>query len=811
MKIKNFLHSVKEALLSISSHRNIKHRIRHRLFIYFLLLAVVLPCIFWPLLHYLVISFSFLITCLFAVIMLHKLPVFQRKDTRNLLFLILFFAGSWIYLNLAVETQKLNAPDSKSSHEIIRKTFLAIHNGNISVASFFPSRGSYEISGNGFVDDVPMNNKILGLYVLFHACAYIFAGYFFMSLWGFRTINRLQFFLARDCEKNVFWCFEPKPWMIMLAKDILLNAGTPSQPVFSVAEENASDPSALFQQMNFYGFCLKLRKPGQVHEYCLSAAKHFFLTENPDWNVSMADTLLKMREQHQITSLVRLYIKVSDHARELFFNRWADRNNKPGQVEIILVNESEMIAEKFVQEHPMLDTISGKIDTESATVADSEFKVLIIGFGNIGRAILKHTICDCQFIDSSFGEKEHCWKPGLVLRENRDYHHPKERVPFSADILDCRKEVWDVFEHDHHEACERFNLKFTQMAVLTEDFYKLKWENLKNYNRIIIALGNAELNIEVAAAIEKIVRKNVALPTSGEARPAEEDPQKLFAEMAKRFFVISPEIQGDCTSPESQSDRNLGIYHGGDNLFNLVADNYEVYRYDYIVEEKLSFMGKLIDLGYNINFKSHKNSAESEADKAYEKLMEQYHLPFIPRSYSFSDFFCPSRSVEEKQRIMSSWYPRYDAQKKRLQAATMSDRKSSRASAANLRNIIRLLGLNENDLAAHYEKAISGEGEEKEKILNNLGRTEHLRWMAFSLLEENSVWKDPVKNETFQRANQTIVYYRHATLVEWDDLPVVDRVFPAGKTFKQKDLEIIENLALVYQEYNVQKNSMMLV
>ena len=235
----------------------------------------------------------------------------------------------------------------------------------------------------------------------------------------------------------------------------------------------------------------------------------------------------------------------------------------------------------------------------------------------------------------------------------------------------------------------------------------------------------------------------------------------------------------------------------------LFADNYEVYRYDYIVEEKLSFMGKLIDLGYNINFQRHENSAESEEDKAYEKLMKQYHLPFIPRSCSFGDFcgLLPAK----KQRIMTSWYPRYDAQKKRLQAATMSDRKSSRASAANLRNIIRLLGLNENDLAAHYKEAISGEGEEKKKILNNLGRTEHLRWMAFSLLEENSVWKDPVKNETFQRANQTIVYYRHATLVEWDKLDTVDRVFPAGKTFQQKDLEIIENLALVYQEYNVQK------
>ena len=147
---------------------------------------------------------------------------------------------------------------------------------------------------------------------------------------------------------------------------------------------------------------------------------------------------------------------------------------------------------------------------------------------------------------------------------------------------------------------------------------------------------------------------------------------------------------------------------------------------------------------------------------------------------------------------MTIWYPRFKNGK--LQSASMADRKSSRASAANLRNIIRLIGLNETNILDFYDNAISDF-----ELKKTLGKTEHLRWMAFSLMQENTIWKNPVKNKEFTKANQSVNYYRHATLTEWDKLPEIDLVFPDGKTFQEKDLEIIENLALIYREYNEHK------
>ena len=232
---------------------------------------------------------------------------------------------------------------------------------------------------------IPLSTLLL--YFVFHAAVYIFASYFIVSLWGYRTTNRLLFWLTRDVEKNVFWCMIPESKMLKLAKDIHKKQLEFSQPVFSVDESEVADPQALFQEMNYQGFCLKLRKPEQIHSNCLKGARHFFLTEDPDWNINMARAFLSKRKKYGIETFAQLYIKISDESRELFFNRWADENNIPGKIEIIVIDEAEMIAEKFVSAYPMLQTLEPTaVNTAAGTIPESEFKVLIIGFGRIGRA-----------------------------------------------------------------------------------------------------------------------------------------------------------------------------------------------------------------------------------------------------------------------------------------------------------------------------------------------------------------------------------------------------------------------------------------
>ena len=169
----------------------------------------------------------------------------------------------------------------------------------------------------------------------------------------------------------------------------------------------------------------------------------------------MARAFLSKRKKYGIETFAQLYIKISDESRELFFNRWADENNIPGKIEIIVIDEAEMIAEKFVSAYPMLQTLEPTaVNTAAGTIPESEFKVLIIGFGRIGRALLKHTICDSQFIrnlDPETFSDNIPRKEGIIT--SNSFSAQRERVPFSADIIDCDIERWTIFKHTHNKLC----------------------------------------------------------------------------------------------------------------------------------------------------------------------------------------------------------------------------------------------------------------------------------------------------------------------------------------------------------------------
>lgn len=767
------------------------------------------------------IVFSFFILLLYGVLVCFLCSRNIRGIYRNIFFIVLFCVGVWCYIEVAkVETVipeksppviiTSAEPRSMSASEKIQKylkesvqyIFSATHHSHMSLAAFFPSRGSYEINADGTINNkmfIPLSTLLL--YFVFHAAVYIFASYFIVSLWGYRTTNRLLFWLTRDVEKNVFWCMIPESKMLKLAKDIHKKQLEFSQPVFSVDESEVADPQALFQEMNYQGFCLKLRKPEQIHSNCLKGARHFFLTEDPDWNINMARAFLSKRKKYGIETFAQLYIKISDESRELFFNRWADENNIPGKIEIIVIDEAEMIAEKFVSAYPMLQTLEPTaVNTAAGTIPESEFKVLIIGFGRIGRALLKHTICDSQFIrnlDPETFSDNIPRKEGIIT--SNSFSAQRERVPFSADIIDCDIERWTIFKHTHKSACQRFNLNFMQMKVLSEAFFDLKWENLKNYNRVIVALGESELNIEVAAAIENIIRKKIALPSS-KLPEGDGDPEKQLKDMKKRCFLISPEIY-NCPEGEEHSEN---LFNCSENLFSLFGANYEIFSCENIIEEKLSVMAKLIALSYGINYHE---TLDEEAEKSrlrHSALREANGLPVIPWNYSFKEFSL-HLPPEQKKEIMKSWYTSYNASSDKLNAESMYGRKSSRASASNLKNILTLLGMDENEITLEKYSSLIAD----ENLKNLLGRTEHLRWMAYIMLEGHELWSFPARTPQCSMPNQSKKYQRHATLVEYEDLPAMDKIFPGKdkKTFQQKDLEIIENLPLIYREYNIMKDS----
>lgn len=525
------------------------------------------------------LSLDFFFLCLVVTIWLCHCQITQRGWFRNVFFIVILLLGVVSYVGIA----QVTAGASEKQINPVGKILSPVHHSCTAVAAFFPSRGSYEIEADG-----TMNNKfnlpwyILSAYYAFHASIYIFASYFVLSLWGYRSINRLRFGLTLDKEKNVFWCIKPELKMLNLAKDILKTAKAANeiyQPVFSVDETKFDEHKPIFQEMNFQKFCLKMRKPDQIHESCLLSARHFFLTEDADWNICMADQLLK--KISKLKRKTQLYIRINNDARTIYYTRWANQY-KNTTIEIIFIDECALIVDKFTKDYHILKAFPECIDKNAAVCKENGFKFLIIGFGGLGKEVLKHLICDTQFLDSQ-----------------------GKRVDVGIDIVEKDATQIALFRKQFDDLLTRFNgiqfittSKNIPIAAGTEEFYSFFEQNHKKYDRIVVALGDTAVSVETIAQIEDIVRKNIDLSSS--------DPQGELRAWKNKIFLISPELC-DSMFPEEENNKH-------DNLFTVIGAGNKIFNYSDIINEDMFKLAQVINCRYDTD-----TIEEVDMTKAVEK------------------------------------------------------------------------------------------------------------------------------------------------------------------------------------------------
>lgn len=764
MKISVKLHSFKEQIFKFYFFHNKLYR-GWGLFLAGILFVVVLETILF--LSYCAKPYSLLLQVaqiLFSVSTLVFGGVFvcflclinMRGIYRNIFFIFLFTIGVIGYITVANNKAEISEKNilscnfnaeitteaekiiiTSNSNESYKQQFVdkkerfsqwvskifvsAVHHSHMALAAFFPSRGTYEIEENGTFNSKEMEFFTLFLYFVFHTFVYIFTAYFIVSHWGYRTTNRLRFWLTRDDEKNVFWCVTPGPKMLTLAKDIIKKYRETAQPIFTVEEAAVSDPKSLFQEMNYHGLCLKLRKPDQIHSNCLCAARHFFLSEDSDWNINMANSLLEEISKLKLKVKAQLYIRITNDARKIYYTRWAEQY-KNTRVEIIFIDECALIVDKFTQKYHVLDSFKEcigeykkRIGKDEKCIGDATvckengFNFLIIGFGGLGQEVLKHLICDTQFFTPE-----------------------DEIVPVKIDVVEKDAERIALFRRQFNDLLERFNgIEFIMtpenipVAAGTEKFYSFFEQNHKKYDRVIVALGDAALNVEIIAQIENIVRKNIDLSLP--------EPEAELQKWKNKLFLISPEL---CKS----------IFSNKNNMFTLFGEDNKIFNYLDIINGEMFELAKKINCNYCVG------------------------------------------KIEQRQKLDSMW-----------SEVDFYNRQSSYAAGLGLENIKLLLKLEDNCTVDDYKEILLNE-----ELKERLGKIEHNRWWAYMLGCGYSTWQNPhLRPKDLKKAKQTDKFLRHATMIEWEDLPKMDEIFPDNKTFYQKDLEIIENLPLFYRELNM--------
>ncbi len=473
-----------------------------------------------------------------CILLLCNISAMSNFVWHNIFLVIIFVCGVLSYCSYYNGVY-----DDTQNSSFYRKAFSAIHNSSSVAAAFFPSRGEYEIANNGTDEDKEIEGTTLVGYGLFHVFVYIFFGYFLIGVWGFRFINRVRFAFSSCSRQHFFWCESIEPKMLAMAKSFNEN-DLCSQITFSISEMKYidSDLKTVFRDMNHEGFCLKLRKDGQVHDRkkCLNAAEHFFISDNFYWNIDQAEAFLRKRAEKKCRRQVKIYIRINNDVGKRYFTNWADSYCKEKNVEIILFDETAMLARKFVKEFHMLQTLPpNAVNHETARIKDgNSFKVLMIGFGGIGKTLLEYIVCDSQF-----------------LLENG------KKIPFSADIIDSNAAMCDLYRTQCKDVCSDFGFSFKNWQVPSKEFYDFinDYKKLKEYNRIVVALGDVGLNIDTVELLENVIRKNIDLNAA--------DPYEEFDSWKNKIVLVSPEL--DCSVFAKRTDKEV---------FSVFGGNYEVYK-----------------------------------------------------------------------------------------------------------------------------------------------------------------------------------------------------------------------------------------
>ena len=349
------------------------------------------------------------------------------------------------------------------------------------ISAFFISRGEY--AWPSFND-----GKVLQalLYGLFHASVIVYVLSILFAIFGIELVNKLFVLwrLVLGRQINVFWGYSAEANTLAESMD----AKQCGSEVFALNSGRAlwvrMQDDASVQALARKGWKWVYDAPGLCRAI-LCAERHFLLGPNGYENAAQAEVLMRRLQERR--KHCKLYVRVDAMADVDMIYKWADRwnNAERGNVEIFIVREEELVARRFLLEHPMLECPRIAVDTSSATVS-GDFKVLIVGFGCQGKAILNDIICDSQY---------------LSLKGTP--------VPFSALIFDKDQASHGAYKALCGDAVARFHLSFVNVDAASSDF----WENirtemkLKPFNRVVVSLPDDADNISIANGIAKVYKE----------------------------------------------------------------------------------------------------------------------------------------------------------------------------------------------------------------------------------------------------------------------------------------------------------------
>ena len=402
--------------------------------------------------------------------------IFKKPSYKMLGFLALFIFGVYVY---ACDLQNKHGDCIHKNHAVYSENkgggydtpYLAVMNNALSI--FFPSRGIYD-------DDFSINYQLLLLFANLYFLMMVF------SIWGRRMINRSRLSIFPR-HRNMIWGYNEGG--VLLAKDILEKTIW-QQAIFVLQKDirkNTENEHFIFEEidaMQAVAMYQEMLTQTKIHK----ASRHFFLSEDQPLNVEMALKAIDLLKASKSKRKTHLYVRTEAERIDRFFTEKLTSAYQQGcKIEVHILNQSDLTARHFISANPMLDCPG--IAINHSPYVSGEFNLLVLGFGLTGYEMLKKCVCDGQFKGSTFN--------ATII----DSAYEKELGKYTAFLK---------------EAIEQYHITFNpeQVSNVTSPlFFSWVEQNIARYNRIVITLGNDDLNVETALAVSRLLQGKGILNT----------------------------------------------------------------------------------------------------------------------------------------------------------------------------------------------------------------------------------------------------------------------------------------------------------
>jgi len=404
-------------------------------------------------------------------------------------------------------------PTVRAESEPLAKLIAPLNN---TLSLFLSSRG-----GTGNENDIRSTSS----YQLLSLSAHFFFALFMFSIFGRRLINSSRRILFFRSGKNIFW--GDSPGGILLAQ-VMLKTERWQQPVFvfsHAVKDDSGKEKSLFEKIDSIGgivlYCDfdNMKRPPKGY-------RHFFLTEDQDFNLKMA---LETAEKNK-KKITHIYLRTEMPRVDFLFRDYKE-------VDLHILNQSGLTARQFVSKHPIIDFVPKS--NINQLMVDFHFNVLMLGFGWQGRELLNKTICDAQFKGSNFA--------ATVIDKDLDLTRGEYQLLFD----ECISEYHLSFEKDE-QICN----------IGSQQFYQWFKDHHRNFERIIIALGDDTLNLSISFALANL------LIAEGEMNPQERifvhiahEDKHLYREYPVKMFGLLKEIYTCDVIVAEQMDRVARAVH----------------------------------------------------------------------------------------------------------------------------------------------------------------------------------------------------------------------------------------------------------